>query len=89
MIMTPKVKLIKRLNEQFGWNIPSNIRIKSHQKKFSDCGSYSWVFASYQEKLFHWNSYGSTLTITELLKYQRYELHQLSALMYEITPEGY
>lgn len=74
---TPRERVIKRLNRDFpklvGCEIPIDQPIKSHQTMFADSGGYRWYFV-YNSKAKdsvsqgRINAFGSTLTMTELLK---------------------
>ena len=74
---TPRERIIKRLNRDFpkliGCEIPLNQPIKSHQTAFADSGGYRWYFvyndsAGDSISQGRINAFGSTLTMTELLK---------------------
>lgn len=74
---TPRERIIKRLNRDFsklvGCEIPNDQPIKSHQTMFADSGGYRWYFvynraANNSISQGRINAFGSTLTMTELLK---------------------
>ena len=66
--MTKREKIISRINKELELNIPLETPIKSHRRKFNDCGGHSWWFDSDDIDV---NKYGSSFTITELLKYEK------------------
>jgi hypothetical protein len=63
-----KNRLIERLNEQFGLNIPYDYIARTHQRKFSDSGGHNWYFNGKDIMI---NKYGSCYTMSELLKYKK------------------
>jgi hypothetical protein len=80
--MTPKERLIKRLNkslkDDYRWKeCPLDYPITSHQTKYASSGGYRWYFkANYELKEKYGDEFvhtisriGSCYTITELLRY--------------------
>jgi hypothetical protein len=80
-----KNRLIDKLNKQFSLNIPYNYEARTHQRKYADSGGHNWYFNGDDLSI---NAYGSCLTMTELLKYDKYTLFE-EVGHYEIIPVGY
>ncbi len=83
--LSVKNKLINKLNEQFGLNIPYDYEARTHQRKYADSGGHNWYFNGDDSMI---NRYGSCLTMTELLNYNKYELFEENG-NYEIIPVGF
>lgn len=84
--MTTKERLVKKLNNYFNWNIPLDIKVVSHQRRNRDCGAYSWYFIPPIDSA-SWGQLGSSLSMTELLKHDEFELYRMADFMYDITPK--
>lgn len=82
--ITPRCRLIRKLNKYFKndakWNIiPEDYPIRSHQKRFIDCGGQRWYFKSNNDTIEKYgkhlclliDSIGSSSTVKEVLKFKK------------------
>lgn len=59
--------MIQRINKQFGLDIPLDYPIRTHQRKFRDCGGFNWMLCG---KNWEYNRFGGCETITKMLKHK-------------------
>ena len=79
--MTTKEKIIKRLNDGFGFSIPLDARWKTHERKYRDEGGMSWYFSD--TRVYPSQNVGSADTVTECLSYDRWVIDQDEREIYE------
>lgn len=66
--MTTKEKIIKRLNNGFGYNIPNDAPYCHHQATFCGDGRFSWSISAGAHDI------GSTASMKECLSWERWVL---------------
>lgn len=79
--MSIKEKIIRRLNEGFGFSIPLDATWMTHQKSFVDCGGFSWYFDDV--RLTH--LVGACVSATECLRYDKWAINLASGEIFELT----
>lgn len=79
--MSVKEKIIKRLNEGFGFNIPQDANWHTHERVFRDCGGLSWYFTDI--RCSHLENCGSAESATETLKWKKWAINTEDAEIFE------
>lgn len=79
--MTPKERIIKRLNKGFGFNIPLDAKWCTHERAFRDCGGFSWYFSDL--RLSHLQNCGSSEPVSEVLKWEKLYIDVEEAEIYQ------
>jgi hypothetical protein len=72
--MTLKEKVIKRLREGFGYDIPFDVKWKTNQAHGSNKGegAFSWYFCDYMPIIYQ---VGACVSVKECLKWKRWVIN--------------
>ena len=79
--MKVKERIIKRLNEGFGFNIPQDANWLTHERAFKDCGGLSWYFTD--TRCSRLENCGSAESATETLKWKKWVINTEDAEIFE------
>ena len=79
--MSIKEKIIRRLNEGFGFSIPLDATWVTHQKSFVDCGGFSWYFDDIRLSYL----VGACVSATECLRYKKWAICLSSGEIFEFA----
>lgn len=81
--LSTKNRLISKINKEFGLNIPLDYPAKTHQKAYKSQGGFCWYFKGSNTDI---NRYGSSFSMSELIKAKKLELFEDFGNTYEILP---